>query len=92
MKRVILIALCLVMALGASAQMVNKKFVPMKDIDMFRYSYKVVETDADQFTAYIYPRRGESSASRARGRLVQEEKRGAYDCGLQQEQTLVQLP
>lgn len=57
MKRVILIALCLVMALGASAQMVNKKFVPMKDIDMFRYSYKVVENDADQFTAYIYPRR-----------------------------------
>lgn len=56
MKKVILLFLCIVMTMGLSAQMVNKKFVLMKDIDMFYNGSVILENDAEQFSAYLYPR------------------------------------
>ena len=61
MKKVILFALCFVMAFGASAQMINKKFVPIKDVDMYYNGFVVLENDADQFSTYLYPRRDRKS-------------------------------
>ena len=58
MKKVVLFALCIVMALGASAQMVNKKFVQMKDVDLFRNNALLLENSEDQFVEYLYPRVG----------------------------------
>ena len=58
MKKVVLFALCFVMALGASAQMVNKKFVQMKDVDLFRNNALLLENSEDQFVEYLYPRVG----------------------------------
>lgn len=56
MKKIVLFALCFVMAFGASAQMVNKKFVPMKDVDLYVNGSLILENDADQFAAYLFPR------------------------------------
>ncbi len=56
MKKIVLFALCFVMAFGASAQMVNKKFVPMKDFDLLNYNDLLLENNEDQFVEYIYPR------------------------------------
>lgn len=56
MKKVILLFLCIVITMGLSAQMVNKKFVLMKDIDMFYNGSVILENDAEQFSAYLYPR------------------------------------
>ena len=57
MKKLLLSIFCFVITFGSSAQMVNKKYVPLKDMDLFQYSFRIIENDADQFSAYIYPRR-----------------------------------
>ena len=61
MKKIVLFALCIVMALGASAQMVNKKFVQMKDVDLYYNGTELLENDDDQFATYLYPRRDRKS-------------------------------
>ena len=58
MKKIVLFALCIVMAFGVSAQMVSKKFVQMKDVDMFRRNALLLENNEDQFVEYLYPRVG----------------------------------
>ena len=58
MKKIVLFALCFVMALGASAQMVNKKFVLMKDVDLYRNRVLLLENNEDQFVEYLSPRYG----------------------------------
>ena len=57
MKKLLLSIFCFVITFGSSAQMVNKKYVPLKDMDLFQYSFRIIENDADLFSAYIYPRR-----------------------------------
>ena len=58
MKKIVLFALCFVMTLGLSAQMVNKKFVQMKDVDLYHYNDLLLENDEDHFVEYIHPRFG----------------------------------
>ena len=58
MKKIILFVLSIVMTLGLSAQMVSKKFVAIKDVDMGRRSALLLENDEDQFVEYLYTRTG----------------------------------
>ena len=58
MRKFFVLSLCFLMALGTSAQMVNKKFVQMKDIDLSRNNALLLENSEDQFIEYLYPRVG----------------------------------
>ena len=56
MKKILFFALCCFMALELPAQMVTKKPMTWKDLDLLRYNALLLENDEDQFIEYVYPR------------------------------------
>ena len=62
MKKIVLFVLCIVMTLGLSAQMVSKKFVLLKDLNMNNNGAVLLENSEDQFVEYIFPRFGGKKA------------------------------
>ena len=56
MKKVLSFILCCFILSGLSAQMVTKKTVALKDVDLLKYNALLLENNDKQFIEYLYPR------------------------------------